>query len=131
MSNEEDIWKLVYLKRDDYIKFSDQIFDMPETLYKEFKSVAEHTKMLKKEGFKVTEGICNIPTAVIGEYGDQGPIIAIIGEFDALPGLSQEAGIAEQKAIENIDNGHGCGHNLLGAASLLAATAVKDWIKKK
>jgi len=124
LSNEEDIWKLVDIKRDDYIKFSDQIFDMPETLYKEFKSVAEHTKMLKKEGFNVTEGICNIPTAVIGEYGDQGPIIAIIGEFDALLGLSQEAGNAEQKAIENIDNGHGCGHNLL------AATAVKDWIKK-
>ena len=103
---------------------------MPETLYKEFRSVAEHTKMLKKEGFKVTEGICNIPTAVIGEYVDQGPIMAIIGEFDALPGLSQEAGIAEQKAIENIDNGYGCGHNLLGAVSLLAATAVKDWIKK-
>ena len=70
------------------------------------------------------------PTAVIGEYGDQGPIIAIIGEFDALPGLSQEAGIAEQKSIQNIDNGHGCGHNLLGAASLLAASSVKDWIKK-
>ena len=124
MSNEEDIWKIVNIKRDDYIKFSDQIFDMPETLYKEFKSVAEHTKMLKKEGFKVTEGICNIPTTVIGEYRDQGPIIAIIGEFDALLGLSQEAGIAEQKAIQNIDNGHGCGHNLF------AATAVKDWIKK-
>ena len=54
--------------------------------------------------------------AVIGEYGNQGPIIAIIGEFDALPGLSQEAGIVEQKSIQNIDNGHGCGHNLLGAA---------------
>ena len=51
---------------------------MPETLYKEFRSVAKHTKILKKEGFKVTEGICNIRTAVIGEYGDQGPIIAII-----------------------------------------------------
>jgi aminobenzoyl-glutamate utilization protein B len=103
---------------------------MAETLYQEFRSVAEHTKMLKKEGFKVTEGSCNIPTAVIGEYGDQGPIIAIIGEFDALPGLSQEAGIAKQKPVQNIDNGHGCGHNLLGAASLLAASAVKDWIKK-
>ena len=130
LSNEEDIWKIVNIKRDDYIKFSDQIFDMPETLYQEFRSVAEHTKMLKKEGFKVTEGSCNIPTAVIGEYGDQGPIIAIIGEFDALPGLSQEAGIAKQKPVQNIDNGHGCGHNLLGAASLLAASAVKDWIKK-
>ena len=56
--------------------------------------------------------------------------MAIIDEFDVLPGLSQETGITEQKVIENIDNGHGCGHNLLGVASLLAGTAVKDWIKK-
>ncbi|MDA1134744.1 MAG: M20 family metallopeptidase [Proteobacteria bacterium] len=130
MNNEEDIWNLVELKKNDYIKFSDLVFDMPETLYKEFKSVSEHTKVLKKEGFKVTEGICNMPTAVLGEYGDKGPIIAIIGEFDALPGLSQVAGIAEYKPILNEENGHGCGHNLLGAASLLAATAVKDWIIK-
>ena len=130
MSNEEDIWNLVELKKNDYIKFSDLVFDMPETLYKEFKSVSEHTKVLKKEGFKITEGICNMPTAVLGEYGDKGPVIAIIGEFDALPGLSQVAGIAEYKPILNEENGHGCGHNLLGAASLLAATAVKDWIIK-
>ena len=55
------IWNLVELKKNDYIKFSDRVFDMPETLYKEFKSVSEHTKVLKKEGFKVTEGICNMP----------------------------------------------------------------------
>ena len=130
MNNEEDIWNLVEIKKNDYIKFSDRVFDMPETLYKEFKSVSELTKVLKKEGFKVTEGICNMPTAVLGEYGDKGPVIAIIGEFDALPGLSQVAGIAEYKPILNEENGHGCGHNLLGAASLLAATAVKDWIIK-
>ena len=130
MSNEEDIWKLVDNKSEDYIRFSDRVFDTPEILYKEFKSVSEHTQMLKQEGFNVSEGICNMPTAVLGEYGDSGPIIAILGEFDALPGLSQEAGIAEHKPIENTGNGHGCGHNLLGAASLLAATAVKDWIEK-
>jgi aminobenzoyl-glutamate utilization protein B len=130
MSNEEDIWKLVDNKSEDYIRFSDRVFDTPEILYKEFKSVSEHTQMLKQEGFNVSEGICNMPTAVLGEYGDSGPIIAILGEFDALPGLSQEAGIAQHKPIENTGNGHGCGHNLLGAASLLAATAVKDWIEK-
>ena len=53
MSNEEDIWKLIDLKRDDYIKFSDQIFDMPETLYQEFRSVAEHIKMLKKKASRL------------------------------------------------------------------------------
>lgn len=130
MKNEEEIWELVDKKKDHFIEFSDRIFDSPEILYKEFKSVSEHTKMLKKEGFKITEGICNMPTSVMGEYGDSGPVIALLGEFDALPGLSQEAGIAEHKPIENSRNGHGCGHNLLGAASLLAATAIKDWLKK-
>ena len=128
MKNEEQVWQLIENKKEDYIKFSDRIFDTPEILYQEFKSVLEHINMLKKEGFKITKNICDIPTAVIGEYGEDGPTIAILGEFDALPGLSQEAGIAEYKPIENSINGHGCGHNLLGAASLLAATAIKDWI---
>ncbi|MDC0227472.1 M20 family metallopeptidase [Alphaproteobacteria bacterium] len=130
MKNEEEIWELVDKKKDNFVEFSDRIFDAPEILYKEFKSVSEHTKMLKKEGFKITECICNMPTAVMGEYGDSGPVIALLGEFDALPGLSQKAGIAEHKPIENSGNGHGCGHNLLGAASLLAATAIKDWLEK-
>ena len=130
MKNEEQVWQLIENKKEDYIKFSDRIFDTPEILYQEFKSVLEHINMLKKEGFKITKNICDIPTAVMGEYGEDGPTIAILGEFDALPGLSQEAGIAEYKPIENSINGHGCGHNLLGAASLLAATAIKDWIIK-
>ena len=130
MKNEEQIWELVENKKEEFINFSDKIFDTPEILYQEFKSVSEHTKMLKKEGFKITEGICNMPTAVMGEYGEDGPIIAILGEFDALPGLSQEAGITKHKPVEITKNGHGCGHNLLGAASLLAATAIKDWLLK-
>ena len=128
MKNEEHVWELVENKKEEFIKLSDRIFDTPEILYQEFKSVSEHINMLKKEGFKVTENICNMPTAVMGEYGEDGPIIAILGEFDALPGLSQEAGIAEHKPLNNTTNGHGCGHNLLGAASLLAATAIKDWL---
>ena len=128
MKNDEQVWELVENKKEAFINFSDRIFDTPEILYQEFKSVSEHTNMLKTEGFKVTENICNMPTAVMGEYGEDGPIIAILGEFDALPGLSQAAGIAEQKPLENTTNGHGCGHNLLGAASLLAASAIKDWL---
>ena len=101
MKNEEQVWELVENKKEEFIKFSDRVFDTPEILYREFKSASEHTKMLKKEGFKITEGICNMPTAVMGEYGKNGPIIAILGEFDALPGLSQEAGIAEYRPIKN------------------------------
>jgi aminobenzoyl-glutamate utilization protein B len=84
--------------------------------------------MLKAQGFRVTDNIAGIPTAVMGEAGDGGPVIAILGEYDALPGLSQVAGLAEPKPVEANGHGHGCGHNLLGSASLLAATAVKDWL---
>ena len=69
MNNEEQVWQLVENKKEDFIKFSDRIFDTPEILYQEFKSVLEHIDMLKKEGFKITENICEIPTAVMGEYG--------------------------------------------------------------
>ena len=64
----------------------------------------------------------------MGEAGDGGPVIAILGEYDALPGLSQEAGVAEPRPLPGSGDGHGCGHNLLGSASLLAATAVKDFL---
>ena len=64
----------------------------------------------------------------MGEAGEDGPVIAILGEYDALPGLSQEAGVAEPRPLPGPGFGHGCGHNMLGAASLLAATAVKDYL---
>jgi aminobenzoyl-glutamate utilization protein B len=84
--------------------------------------------MLEQHGFRVTKNVAGIPTAVMGEAGEDGPVIAILGEYDALPGLSQEAGVAEPRPVEAGGHGHGCGHNLLGSASLLAATAVKDWL---
>jgi aminobenzoyl-glutamate utilization protein B len=128
MQNEEQIWRLVDTKREEYIALSDRIWDMPEIAYNEYQSCAEHTKMLEAEGFRVTTNLAGIPTAVMGEAGDEGPVIAILGEYDALPGLSQEAGVAEPRPLPGDGMGHGCGHNLLGSASLLAATAVKDWL---
>lgn len=128
MQNSDPIWDHVERHRDAFIELSDNVFDTPETLYAEFKSVAEHRRMLQAQGFRVTEAPAGIPTAVIGEAGDEGPVIAILGEFDALPYLSQAPGVADHQPLEEGGNGHGCGHNLLGAASLLAATAVKDWL---
>jgi aminobenzoyl-glutamate utilization protein B len=128
MQNEEPIWRLVDAKRDEYVALSDRIWDMPEIAYNEYKSCAEHTQMLRHEGFRITENLAGIPTAVMGEAGEEGPVIAILGEYDALPGLSQEAGVAEPRPLPGDGMGHGCGHNLLGSASLLAATAVKDWL---
>ena len=128
-TNENPIWPRVDAKRDAYIGLADRVFDMPEIAYTEVKSCAEHKTMLKAEGFRVTENAAGIPTALIGEAGSGGPVIAIMGEYDALPGLSQEPGLAEPKMIADHGFGHGCGHNLLGSAAMLAATAIKDWIE--
>ena len=128
MKNTEQIWDLIDAKREDFLALSDRVWGTPEICYTEFKSVAEHTAMLKAQGFKMTEDYCGIPTAVMGEAGEGGPVIAILGEYDALPGLSQEAGIAEHRPLPGTGHGHGCGHNMLGSAALLAATALKDWL---
>ena len=129
MQNSEQIWQIVDGKREDYVALADRVWAMPELAYGERRSAAEHLAMLEKEGFRVTREVAGIPTAVMGEAGDEGPVIAILGEYDALPGLSQEAGAAEPRPVEGQGGvGHGCGHNLLGSASMLAAAAVKDWL---
>jgi aminobenzoyl-glutamate utilization protein B len=128
MQNSERIWQLVDAHQPEFIALSDRIWDHPEIAYNEYKSTDEHAAMLEQQGFRVTHDVAGIPTAVMGEAGEAGPVIAILGEYDALPGLSQEAGVAEPKPLPGDGMGHGCGHNLLGSASLLAATAVKEWL---
>jgi aminobenzoyl-glutamate utilization protein B len=128
MDNSEPIWRLVDAKKDAFEALSDRVWGMPELQYAEHRSVAEHIKELEREGFRITRNLADIPTAVMGEAGEGGPVIAFLGEFDALPGLSQEAGVAEPRPVEPSGNGHGCGHNLLGSAALLAASALKDWL---
>jgi aminobenzoyl-glutamate utilization protein B len=129
MRNDDEIWRLVDQRRPDYEALADRVWGMPELCYAEQRSVAEHRAMLEAEGFRVTTDVAGIPTAVMGEAGEDGPVIAILGEYDALPGLSQQAGIAEKRPVDGETSGHGCGHNLLGAGALLAAAAVKDWLK--
>ncbi len=129
MRNTEQVWQIVDAKRDAFIDLSDRVWDTPELAYGEHRSAAEHTAMLEQEGFRITRDVAGIPTAVMGEAGDEGPVIAILGEYDALPGLSQQPGVAEHRPVEGQHGaGHGCGHNMLGAAAMLAAAAVKDWL---
>ena len=129
MQNGEDIWRLVEAKREEFAELSDRVWGTPELNYAEQRSAAAHAGMLERQGFRITKGVAGIPTAVMGEAGEGGPVIAILGEYDALPGLSQEAGLAEPRPVEGQEGkGHGCGHNLLGSAALLAAAAVKDWL---
>jgi aminobenzoyl-glutamate utilization protein B len=128
MDNRTDIWRGIDAIKGRFVELSDRVWAMPEVCYTEARSSAEHLAELKHQGFRVTQNVADIPTALMGEWGEGGPVIAFLGEYDALPGLSQEAGVAEPREIEAGGHGHGCGHNLLGSAALLAATAVKDWL---
>jgi aminobenzoyl-glutamate utilization protein B len=128
MDNRSDIWRSVDGLKPRFIALSDKVWGMPEVCYTEARSAAEHLAELRHHGFRITERVAGIPTALMGEAGEGGPVIAFLGEYDALPGLSQEAGVAEPRPLETAGHGHGCGHNLLGSAALLAATAVKDWL---
>jgi aminobenzoyl-glutamate utilization protein B len=128
MDNRSDIWRGVDAIKPRFIALSDKVWAMPEVCYTEARSAAEHLAELRHQGFRITENVAGIPTAAMGEWGEGGPVIAFLGEYDALPGLSQEAGVAEPRPLEVGGHGHGCGHNLLGSAALLAATATKDWL---
>jgi aminobenzoyl-glutamate utilization protein B len=128
MDNRSDIWRGVDAIKPRFVELADRVWAMPEVCYTEARSSAEHLAELRHQGFRITENVAGIPTALMGEWGAGGPVIAFLGEYDALPGLSQEAGVAEPRPIEVGGHGHGCGHNLLGSAALLAATAVKDWL---
>ncbi|WGR72989.1 MULTISPECIES: M20 family metallopeptidase [unclassified Bradyrhizobium] len=128
LRSAKEVWDRVDAHKSKFFELSDRIWDHPELNYTEFFASKEHSGMLASEGFSVKEALAEIPTAIMGEAGEGGPVIAILGEYDALPGLSQEAGIAEERPLVQGGLGHGCGHNLLGSASLLAAVAVKDWL---
>ena len=108
---------------------SDKIWEYAELSMLEYKSVAAYVQILKEEGFEVVENLCNVPTAFSGTYGSGKPVIGILGEYDALSGLSLTPGVAEKMPLEEGGCGQGCGHNLLGAGSLGAAIAIKKAIE--
>ena len=109
---------------------SDAVWDCAELSLKEFKSAKLYCDVLREHGFTVEENLAGIKTAFSGSYGSGRPVIGILGEFDALSGLSQEAGCTEKRPLVPGAPGHGCGHNMLGAGALGAAFAVKDYLEK-
>ena len=109
---------------------SDKIWDHPETAFQEIKSTEILCELLEKEGFSVERNLAGIATAFSGRFGHGKPVVGILGEFDALSGLSQESEKAEKISIVDGAPGHGCGHNLLGAGSVAAAIAVKEYLKQ-
>ncbi|MDC3087096.1 M20 family metallopeptidase [Paracoccaceae bacterium] len=128
-TNKNVIWDFVSRNQKRFQELADKVWSTPETCYSEQHSMSAHVDELKYHGFSVTKGVANIPTAVVGEYGTDGPIIAFLGEYDALAGLSQKADVFHQDPIKKGENGHGCGHNLLGSASMQAAVALRDWLR--
>jgi aminobenzoyl-glutamate utilization protein B len=110
-----------------YANIAQEIWTLAEMGYQEEKSSALLQTTLKDEGFSIKTGVADIPTAFIAEYGSGSPVIAILGEYDALPGLSQQA-VPEKLSAGKVA-GHACGHHLFGTASAAAAISVKNWMK--
>jgi aminobenzoyl-glutamate utilization protein B len=124
-----DILNSIEARKDELIKLSDQIWLFAETALSETKSSSLLAEYAEKNGFQVARSVAEMPTAFIASYGSGKPIIGILGEFDALPGLSQKAQPIKE-SLKNGSPGHGCGHNLLGVAGLGTAIAIKDLISK-
>lgn len=110
-------------------QLADRIWGYAELKFDEHASSQGHADCLQAEGFRVTRGVAGLPTALLAEYGSGAPVVALLGEYDALPGMSQVAGENEPNALQPDAGGHGCGHHLLGGGSLLAALALKNAIE--
>ena len=113
----------------DYKNIAFNIWSFAEVGYKEQKSSALLQKTLTAAGFSVQAGVAEIPTAFVAEYGKGKPVIGILAEYDALPGLSQDT-VPERKPLTGKDAGHGCGHNLFGTASVAAGIEIKKLIEE-
>ncbi|NOR21414.1 MAG: M20/M25/M40 family metallo-hydrolase, partial [Candidatus Aminicenantes bacterium] len=111
-------------------KISDAIWSYAELGLQEFKSSKLLADTLEQAGFKVEHGLAGMPTCFVASYGSGKPVIAILGEFDALPMISQKGGVPKQDPLVKGAPGHGCGHNTMGAAGTAAAIAVKQALDK-
>jgi aminobenzoyl-glutamate utilization protein B len=111
-------------------QLASKIWELAEPGYQEVQSSRLLSAVLESAGFRVERGVAEIPTAFTATYGEGSPVIAILGEYDALPGMTQEA-VPERMPRGTMNYGHGCGHHLFGAASASAAIAVAEQIKAK
>ncbi len=128
-ANKQAIIASIEKHQDKLIEMSDQIWAYAETALQEHQSAKVLADYAKANGFKIEMGVGEVPTAFIATYGSGKPIIGIMGEFDALPGLSQQA-TPDKKPLNEGEPGHGCGHNMFGVGSLGAAIAVKELMEQ-
>lgn len=124
----EQVLNALEAKQDLYADVALQIWEYAEMGYQEKQSSALLQQTLTDAGFTIRRGVAGIPTAFIAEYNNGGPVIGVLGEYDALPGLSQKA--LPYKVSNNSRAGHACGHHLFGTASAAAAISLKDYLIK-
>ena len=127
LAKKQEAVALIEKQRAPLIKVSDEIWGYAETALREKQSAKTMADYAEQQGFKVERGVAEMPTAFVASYGEGRPIIGILGEYDALPGISQKAQPGKEALVAGAP-GHGCGHNLLGTASMGAAVAIKEMI---
>ena len=127
-SEEAKVIKELDSKSDSYFSVAKQIWNFAEVGYQEYKSSKLLQETMSKEGFEIEAGVAEIPTAFVATYGQGHPIIGILGEYDALPGITQTESPTREERTD-VNAGHACGHHLFGVGSAAAAIAVKNWMK--
>lgn len=131
MKDKERVAQIVEQKCDIFTGISDKIWEYAETRFSLKQSADELCKVLDTEGFEVERGCGGMDDAFVATFGSGKPVIGILAEYDALPNISQVAGLPEKKMLVEGGAGHGCGHHLLGAGALAGAVAIKDYMQEK
>jgi len=127
--DEKAVLKQLEQRQKDYAQVAKKIWDLAELGYMEHESSGILKDQLRQAGFSIEEGVADIPTAFIASYGEGAPVVGILAEFDALPGISQQA-VPYRAEREDKNAGHACGHHLFGTGSIAAAIAVKNWMEE-
>jgi aminobenzoyl-glutamate utilization protein B len=129
MQTEQGLADWLEERQERFIKMADTIWAHPEVALTESKACELQAESLARDGFTITRNVGGLPTAFMAEWGSGAPVIGYLGEYDALPGLSQKSQSGQDPVVPE-GPGHGCGHNLLGTAALAAATALKAWLEE-
>jgi len=127
--DEDQVMSFIDSRYESTAQMARQLWELAEVGYLETESSGLLQESLREAGFSVQAGVADIPTAFVASHGSGGPVIAILAEFDALPGINQDA-VASRLPIEGKSAGHACGHNLFGAGSVGAAIAIQHWLKE-
>jgi aminobenzoyl-glutamate utilization protein B len=132
MSNKKRIARFIDKKAAVFTALNDRVWEYAEIRFGLKKSADAICAALEGEGFTIERGVAGMAHAFIATWGTGAPVIGILGEYDALPGLSQQAGLPEKKSVtDERGNGHGCGHSALGAGSAAAAAGIKDYLQEQ